>query len=102
MRRCVQKLSTSYFAALHASNRRLSENVPVAAFSVVGVCAELLRASCCPFCSSFSFGYFVRGQTALFFMPLKQRKGAQSAQRGGNAALREFSQYQLRGAYLAV
>ncbi len=100
MRRRVQKLSTSYFAALHASNRRLSENVSVA--SPLAERARAFKGKLLCLSTFVNFGYFVRGQTALFFMPLKQRKGAQSAQRGGNAALREFSKYQLRGAHLAV
>lgn len=100
MRRRVQKLSTSYFAVLHASSGRLSENVSVA--SPLAERARAFKGKLLPLLLFVFLWIFCAGQTALFFMPLKQRKGAQSAQRGGNAALREFSQYQRGCPYLAV
>lgn len=71
MRRRVQKLSTSYFAALHASNRRLSENVPVAAFSVVGVCARAFKGKLLPLLLFVFLWIFCAGANCVIFYAVK-------------------------------
>lgn len=69
MRRRVQKLSTSYFAAPHAFNRRLSENVPVA--SPLAERARAFKSKLLPLLLFVFLWIFCAGANCVIFYAVK-------------------------------